>query len=149
MTRNITDKLSAYIHQCLSRRTLRALTAQNINVQVTAGLNSMKGYWSKVSGRPTSMAVVPTSSTAPTQADVNNALKPLLTYFDDNFAIMKQTLTDSAMVMVMTRLWKETLVTLESLLVPPLSDKVSSQRSLSTQEVDIVYKWLQVSHDKR
>jgi hypothetical protein len=145
MTRNITDKLSSYIHQCLSRRTLRALTAQNINVQVTAGLNSMKGYWSKVSGRPTSMAVVPTASTAPTQMDVNNALKPLLTYFDDNFAIMKQTLTDSAMVMVMTRLWKETLVTLESLLVPPLSDKVSSQRSLNSQEVDVVYKWLQVS----
>ena len=145
MTRNITDKLSAYIHQCLSRRTLRALTAQNINVQVTAGLNSMKGYWSKVSGRPTSMAPIPTASTAPTQADVDNALKPLLTYFDDNFAIMKQTLTDSAMVMVMTRLWKEVLVTLESLLVPPLSDKVSSQRSLNSQEMDIVYKWLQVS----
>lgn len=145
MTRKITDKLSAYIHQCLSRRTLRALTAQNINVQVTAGLNSMKGYWSKVSGRPTSMAPLPATSAAPTQADVSNALKPLLTYFDDNFAIMKQTLTDSAMVMVMTRLWKEVLVTLEGLLVPPLSDKVSSQRPLSLQEVDVVYKWLQVS----
>lgn len=144
MTRKITDKLSAYIHQCLSRRTLRALTAQNINVQVTAGLNSMKGYWSKMSGRPTSMAAVPTPSTAPSQLDVNNALKPLLTYFDDNFAIMKQTLTDSAMVMVMTRLWKEVLVTLEGLLVPPLSDKISSQRPLTLQEVDVVYKWLQV-----
>lgn len=145
MTRKITDKLSAYIHQCLSRRTLRALTAQNINLQVTAGLNSMKGYWSKVSGRPTSLAPMPTQSTAPSQVDVNNALKPLLTYFDDNFAIMKQTLTDSAMVMVMTRLWKEVLVTLEGLLVPPLSDKVSSQRPLTVQEVDVVYKWLQVS----
>jgi hypothetical protein len=58
---------------------------------------------------------------------------------------MKQTLTDGAMIMVMTRLWKEALVTIESLLVPPLSDKPSTQKPLSQQEVDIVYKWLQVS----
>jgi hypothetical protein len=87
----------------------------------------------------------PTAPQGPTQADVMNALKPLFTYFDENFAIMKQTLTDSAMVMVMTRLWKEVLVTIESLLVPPLSDKPSLQRPLSRQELDIVFKWLEVS----
>ena len=82
---------------------------------------------------------------APTQADVMNALKPLFTYFDENFAIMKQTLTDAAMIMVMTRLWKEVLVTIESLLVPPLSDKLSQQRPLNQMEFDVVFKWLQVS----
>jgi len=76
--------------------------------------------------------------------DIANALKPLFTYFDDNFAIMKQTLTDTAMVMVMTKLWKEVLVTIEALLVPPLSDKPSLQRPLTQQEVDVVFKWLQV-----
>lgn len=76
-----------------------------------------------------------------------NALKPLFVYFDDNFAIMNQTLTSSAMVMVMTRLWKEVLVTVEALLVPPLSDKPSQQRQLSQQEVDIVFKWLQYLFD--
>ena len=81
----------------------------------------------------------------PTQADVGSTLKPLFTYFDDNFAIMKQTLTDSAMVTVMTRLWKEVLATIESLIVPPLSDKPSSQRQLTQQELDIVFKWLEVS----
>jgi len=86
-------------------------------------------------------------SQGPTQADVANALKPLFTYFDDNFAIMKQTLTDSAMVMVMTRLWKEVLVTIESLLVPPLSDKPSQQRPLTQQELDIVFRWLQMLFD--
>ncbi len=60
---------------------------------------------------------------------------------------MKQTLTDSAMVMVMTRLWKEVLVTIESLLVPPLSDKLSQQRPLTQQELDIVFKWLQLLFD--
>jgi hypothetical protein len=86
----------------------------------------------------------PTTPQGPTQLDITNALKPLFTYFDENFAIMKQTLTDSAMIMVMTRLWKEVLSTIESLLVPPLSDKPSMQRPLNRQELDIVFKWLQV-----
>lgn len=44
--------------------------------------------------------------------------------------------------MVMARLWKEVLATIESLLVPPLSDKPSHQRPLTMQEVDIVSRWL-------
>jgi len=81
----------------------------------------------------------------PQKFDFATALKPLFTYFDENFAIMKQTLTDAAMIKVMTRLWKEVLVTIEGLLVPPLSDKPSQQKPLNQQEVDVVYKWLQVS----
>lgn len=148
MTRRITDKLSAYINQCLSRRTLRTITAGPTTG--IAGVSSkMAGYFSKVSGqvsgRPTSVTTPTAQSSAGLAEAANNALKPLLQYFDDNFAIMKQTLTDSAMIMVMTRLWKEVLVTIEGLLVPPLSDKLSAQRPLSSQEVDVVYKWLQVS----
>ena len=149
MTRKITDKLSAYIQQCLSRRTLRALTSSSTIGGVS--ISSFKGYFSKVSGqvsgRPSSIAS-PAPQPMSTEA-VSNALKPLLQYFDDNFAIMKQTLTDSSMVMVMTRLWKEVLVTVESLLVPPLSDKPSSQKPLTQQEVDVVYKWLQVGISQR
>jgi len=88
-------------------------------------------------------------SVAPTltQADVENALKPLFTYFDENFAIMKQSLTDASMVMVMTRLWKEVLLSIEALLVPPLSDKPSNQRPLTQQEMDIAFKWLELLFD--
>ncbi|KAF2091296.1 hypothetical protein K490DRAFT_33194 [Saccharata proteae CBS 121410] len=133
MTRKITDKLSAYIHHCLSRRALRALLSRGITV------SSVSAYFQR--GR------APTLPQGPTQADVANALKPLFAYFNDNFAIMKETLTDSAMVMVMTRLWKEVLATLESLLVPPLSDKLSQQKPLTQQELDIVFKWLQLLFD--
>ncbi|KAK3710430.1 hypothetical protein LTR37_010273 [Vermiconidia calcicola] len=146
MTRKTTDKLSAYIHQCLSRRTLRALLSQGTIGGVS--ISNVKGYFSKYTGR---QSTGQTPAAAPTpgalQADITNSLKPLLNYFDDNFAIMKQTLTDSAMILVMTRLWKEVLVTIEGLLVPPLSDKLSTQRPLSQQEVDIVYKWLQILFD--
>ena len=81
---------------------------------------------------------------ATTQTQIISALTPLFTYFDDNFAIMQTTLTSTAMRLVMTRLWKEVLVTIESLLVPPLSDKPSQQKQLTQQELDIVFKWLQV-----
>nr|POE79791.1 uncharacterized protein c11e3.02c [Quercus suber] len=151
MTRKITDKLSAFIQQCLSRRTLKALTTQNTTY--TASINTAKGYFSKISsqvaGRPLSTGTAAANTSAPshTPVDAANALKPLLNYFDDNFAIMKQTLTDSAMIMVMTRLWKEVLVTIEGLLVPPLSDKVSAQKPLSQQEVDVVYRWSQILFD--
>ncbi len=60
---------------------------------------------------------------------------------------MKQTLTDASMVMVMTRLWKEVLLALEGILVPPLSDKPSSQRPLTQQEMDVVFKWLELLFD--
>ncbi|KAK8187200.1 uncharacterized protein BKA78DRAFT_185659 [Phyllosticta capitalensis] len=132
MTRKITDKLSAYIHHCLSRRALKALLTRGLTA------SSVASYFR---GRPQSV------STGPSQDDVANALKPLFNYFNDNFALMKETLTDSAMVMVMSRVWKEVLATIESLLVPPLSDKPSHQRPLTQQELDIVFKWLQLLFD--
>ncbi|KAF2808262.1 uncharacterized protein BDZ99DRAFT_50340 [Mytilinidion resinicola] len=133
MTRKITDKLSAYIHHCLSRQALRNMLSRGIT------MSSISSYFQKA--RPQSV------QTGPTQRDVTNALEPLFNYFNDNFAIMKETLTDSAMVMVMTRLWKEVLATIESLLVPPLSDKPSQQRPLTQQELDVVFKWLQLLFD--
>lgn len=135
MTRKITDKLSAYINHCLSRRALRSLLNRGISI------SSVSSYFNR---NRQSAALVPSG---PTDVDVLNALKPLFAYFDDNFAIMNQTLTSEGMIMVMTRLWKEVLVTIESILVPPLSDKPSQQRPLTQQELDVVFKWLQLLFD--
>jgi len=92
-------------------------------------------------------ARAPTLPTALTPQDVEEALKPLFAYFDDNFAIMNQTLTRAAMISVMSRLWKEALATIESLCVPPLSDKPSAQKALSQQELDIAFRWMQLLFD--
>ena len=135
MTRKITDKLSAYINYCLSRRTLRNLTGRNITMSTVSSIFNRNRA-----------SILPTNN-APTEHDMINRLTPLFAYFDDNFAIMKQTLTSESMIAVMTRLWKETLVTAESLLVPPLSDKGSQQKPLSQQELDIVFKWLKLLFD--
>ncbi|KAJ5464630.1 uncharacterized protein N7458_000316, partial [Penicillium daleae] len=128
MTRRITEKLSAYISHCLSRRTLKSLLSRGLS------MSTVSNFLNRNRGQPT--------STGPTSADVENALEPLFNYFNDNFAIMNKTLTEEAMRMVMARLWKEVLATIESLLVPPLSDKPSHQKPLTLQEVDIVSRWL-------
>ncbi|KAF2751201.1 hypothetical protein M011DRAFT_463941 [Sporormia fimetaria CBS 119925] len=133
MTRTITDKLSAFIHHCLSRRALKAMLNRGLTV------SSVTSYFRAAQRQSVAQA--------PTQQDVTHALEPLFNYFNENFAIMKQTLTDAAMIMVMTRLWKEVLSTIESLLVPPLSDKLSQQRPLTQQELDIVFKWLKLLFD--
>jgi len=79
--------------------------------------------------------------------DVAGALKPLFSYLNENFAIMNVTLTSTALIKVMTRVWKEVLTTIESLLIPPLSPNVSLQRPLSRQELDLVFKWLTLLFD--
>ncbi|KAI9884097.1 MAG: hypothetical protein M1823_004127 [Watsoniomyces obsoletus] len=133
MTRIITDKLSSYINHCLSRVTLKSLLNRGISIASVSTLFARNAR--------------PSLPSAPSEVDVTNALRPLFQYFNDNFAIMKETLTSAAMVMVMTRLWKEVLATIEALLVPPLSDKPSQQRPLTQQELDIVFKWLQLLFD--
>lgn len=97
----------------------------------------MTSLWKK---RTSTMPTAPTV----TRDQIDRVISPLFEYFDANFAIMKQTLTDATMVAVMTRLWKEVLMTIESLLVPPLSEKPSLQRQLSPKELDIVYNWLEM-----
>ncbi|KAI0175693.1 hypothetical protein GGR52DRAFT_324741 [Hypoxylon sp. FL1284] len=129
MVRKITDKLTRHINTSLSYEALRTLLGRNLASQVNSFFKR--------------------SSTLPqiTEAEIENALQSLFAYFNENFATMKETLTDATMVAVMTRLWKEVLMAIEALLVPPLSDKPSNQRPLSQRELDVVYKWLQLLFD--
>jgi len=55
---------------------------------------------------------------------------------------MNQTLARFTMLAVMLRLWKEVLMAIESLVVPPLSEKTSSQKPLAQRELDVVFAWL-------
>ncbi|KAI1333303.1 hypothetical protein F5Y16DRAFT_9347 [Xylariaceae sp. FL0255] len=129
MVRKITDKLSRQINAALSYESLRSLLGRNLASQVNS-------FFKRTS-------TIPTLS----DADVENALQSLFTYFDDNFSIMKETLTDATMVAVMTRLWKEVLMAIEALVVPPLSEKPSSQRPLNERELDVVFKWLKLLYE--
>ena len=46
--------------------------------------------------------------------------------------------------LVVARLWKDILSTIEALIVPPLSERQTEMKPLSEKELDIVFKWLGV-----
>jgi hypothetical protein len=77
--------------------------------------------------------------------EVEAAIGPLYDYLNENLQVLNSTLSDAARETVMAKIWKEILSIIENLLVPPLSDTPSSQKSLNDKELDIVFKWLRVS----
>ncbi|GAA5827609.1 hypothetical protein JCM11251_001755 [Rhodosporidiobolus azoricus] len=77
-----------------------------------------------------------------TDLEIEDAIGALLDYFGDTFPTLRESLTPAAWQLVINRLWKDILTTIEGLLVPPLSDRPTEMRPLSEREVDVVYKWL-------
>ncbi|KAB5536657.1 c2 domain-containing protein [Coniochaeta sp. 2T2.1] len=126
MVRKITDKLTTHINASLSRQALKSLVGGTLAASVTS-------LWKK---RQSSIPP------ATNPAAVEQSLHSLFEYFQDNFSIMNITLRHDTMLAVMARLWKEVLLTIENLLVPPLSEQPSTQKPLTQAEMDVVYKWL-------
>nr|CRX79212.1 hypothetical protein ls5931a1_00048 [Leucosporidium scottii] len=77
-----------------------------------------------------------------TDLEIEDAIGDLFDYFNDTFGTLKQNLSSEAWDLVITRLWKDILTTIEGLIVPPLSDRPTEMKMLSDKEVDIVFKWL-------
>lgn len=100
----------------------------------------------------TDASALPVTSTKPrakaiTDAEIESAIHPLFDYLDANNHTLATTLSRDAMQMVMAKLWKQILMTIEALIVPPLSDKPSPMRALSDGELDIALKWLKFLRD--
>ncbi|KAF9110805.1 hypothetical protein BGX27_005855 [Mortierella sp. AM989] len=83
------------------------------------------------------------SSTKVTQVsdeDCDNALGQLIDYMEASLPVLYDYLTAEGMVMVITKLWREMLITIESLLMPPLSNTVSDRTPLTEIEMHVVFK---------
>lgn len=83
----------------------------------------------------------------PTDAEIEAAIHPLFDYLDTNNHTLASTLSPDAMQMVMAKLWKQILTTIEALIVPPLSDKPSDMGALSDSELDVALRWLKFLRD--
>ncbi|KLT39881.1 hypothetical protein CC85DRAFT_288059 [Cutaneotrichosporon oleaginosum] len=83
----------------------------------------------------------------PSDAEIEAAIHPLFDYLDTNNHTLASTLSPDAMHMVMAKLWKQILMTIEALIVPPLSDKPSSMPPLSESELDVALRWLKFLRD--
>jgi len=76
--------------------------------------------------------------------EIETAIAPLFDHFDVNLPVLHSNLSQATKEMVMIKVWKEILGTLENLLLPPLSDVPTEMKPLAGKEVDIVFKWLEV-----
>ena len=77
-----------------------------------------------------------------TDAEIEAAITPLFDYLDECLATLKSSLSENEALLVLTKVWKEVLNPIESILLPPLSDAPADMQQLSEKEVDIVFKWL-------
>ncbi|ODO07655.1 cytoplasmic protein [Cryptococcus wingfieldii CBS 7118] len=118
MRRGIVEKMGEFIKAQLSVGTIQAL---------------MRPLKDKKRGK------VPLSDD-----EIETSLLPLYDYLNDTFSIFSVTLTFDSRIRLMLYIWHRIIETLISLLVPPLSEKPSHAQPLTSPEVDIVFKWLQI-----
>ncbi|OLL25875.1 hypothetical protein NEOLI_001392 [Neolecta irregularis DAH-3] len=136
MTRVIVDKMSDYIGYWLSRNIIKKLLNKPL-----IDISSVSNLFNRT--KLTASFAYGGSSVALSDNEIENAIGPLLDYFETNFATLSGNLSDSASLMVMSRVWKEILVTIEDMMIPPLSDRPSDRKPLEEAEVDVLYKWLE------
>lgn len=144
MVRVLIDHMSMFMRQILSRTVLRSLVRGG-RVQLDRALHNVRALYASVAhgGVPVAPVEPTRTRSAPlTDPEIEAAIVPLLDYFEDTLGTLKSSLSEDEAQFVLTRVWKEVLATIESLLVPPLSDAPSDMRQLSDKEVDIVFKWL-------
>jgi len=156
MLRIFIDKMSPFIQQCLSRNVIKTLLkSRDPGLDYNKALGGVTALYRSALGATSSDPQIPLpSSEKPrvrpdelTDLEIEQAILPLFDYFDANLQTLNTYLSDTAKEMVMTRVWKEILVIIEGLLIPPLSDISSEMKPLSDKEVDIVFRWLKFLRD--
>jgi len=156
MLRVFIDKMSPFIHQCLSRNVVKTLIKSgNSGLDYNKALGNVTALYRSALGTSSHEVQIPLPRDEKprvrpeelTDVQIEQAIVPLFDYFDANLQTLNTYLSDTAKQMVMTRVWKEILAVLEGLLIPPLSDMTSDMKPLSDKEVDIVFKWLKFLRD--
>ncbi|KAG7087446.1 hypothetical protein E1B28_013412 [Marasmius oreades] len=156
MLRIFIDKMSPFIRQCLSRSVVKSLLKANIvGLDYNKALGNVTSLYRSAIGTSSSEVQIPLpQSEKPrvrpddlTDVEIEQAIVPLFDYFDANLQTLNTYLSETAKEKVMTRVWKEILIVIEGLLVPPLSEVASDMKPLSDKEVDIVFKWLKFLRD--
>ncbi|KAL0089298.1 hypothetical protein F4703DRAFT_1973871 [Phycomyces blakesleeanus] len=119
----IVDRMSRFMRACLSRKTLDKLLQRD---------RSFFRFSRSV------------KSIDPTLQDCEDAIAPLLDYLERNLKILNDNLSEGNMRHVILKIWKEILLSLEGVLLPPLSEHPSEMKPLDDYEFHCVYKWLEL-----
>ncbi|CEH19367.1 GRAM DOMAIN-CONTAINING PROTEIN 4 [Ceraceosorus bombacis] len=151
MIRIIVDKMSIFIRQCLSRQVLKSLVRTS-GINLDKALGNVKALYAQAlaSTNVNGPSIPPVQADLPkkqrpaqlTDQEIEGAILPLLDYLDECLATLKGNLSESESLLVLTKVWKEVLNTIDAILLPPLSDAPSDMPQLSGKEVEVVFKWL-------
>lgn len=142
--------MSPFIRQSLSLNVLKSLVKGDSKLDYNKVLGNVTGLYRSALGNTSSEVQIPLPSEEKprfkpgelTDVELEQAIVALFDYFDANLQTLNTYLSDSTKEMVMTRVWKDILATIEGLLIPPLSEMSSDMKPLTDKEVDIVFKWL-------
>lgn len=143
--------MSPFIRQCLSRSVVKTLLKPGSSaLDYNKAIGNVTALYRSAMGTSANEVQIPLPQDEKprirpeelTDIEMEQAISPLLDYFEANLQTLNTYLSDSAKEMVMTRVWKEVLTIIEGLLIPPLSDVTSDLKPLSEKEVDIVFRWL-------
>jgi hypothetical protein len=140
------------IQQTLSPVVLKTLVNTGKSLDYTKAIGGITTLYKSALGSTSNEVQIPLhQSEKPrfkpddlTDVQIEAALAPLFDYLDANLPTLNTYLSDTAKELIMSKIWKEILHVIESLLIPPLSDKPSDLKPLSDKEVDIVFKWMKV-----
>ncbi|KAF1804198.1 hypothetical protein V8B55DRAFT_1512014 [Mucor lusitanicus] len=122
----IVDKMTPYIRHCLSRQVIDKLLGRD-----------KSGFFSAFSR-------VASKQTEPDLQACEDAIAPLLDFLEHNLAMLNENLTETIMQSVVLKIWKQILRTLDSILLPPLSEHLSEVKPLDDYQLHVVLKWLEL-----
>ena len=144
--------MSPFVRQSLSRSVLKLLIKGDSRLDYNKALGNVTALYRSALGGTASEVQIPLPAEEKprvkpgelTDVEIEQAIEGLFDYFEANLNTLNTYLGDSTKEIVMTRVWKEILTTIEGLLIPPLSETPSDMSPLTDKEVDIVFKWLKV-----
>ena len=153
MIHHATHQMSPVIYHSLSRNVLKSLIKGDSKLDYNKALGNVTALYRSALGGSASEVQIPLPADEKPRVkpgelsdiEIEQAIAPLFDYFEANLQTLNTYLGDSTKEIVMTRVWKEILATVEGLLIPPLSETPSEMKPLTDKEVDIVFKWLKVS----
>ncbi|KAH9988881.1 hypothetical protein BJV77DRAFT_1019644 [Russula vinacea] len=155
MVRIFIDKMSPVIRQSLSRGVLKSLVKGDSKLDYNKALGNVTALYRSALGGSASEVQIPLPADEKprvkpgefTDVEIEQAIADLFDYFEANLQTLNTYLGESTKEIVITRVWKEILTTIEGLLIPPLSETPSDMKPLTDKEVDIVFKWLKFLRD--
>ncbi|CAO0802314.1 unnamed protein product [Mucor circinelloides] len=122
----IVDKMTPYIRHCLSRQVIDKLLGRD--------KSSFFSAFSRVASK----------QIEPDLQACEDAIAPLLDFLEYNLAMLNENVTETIMQFVVLKIWKQILRTLDSILLPPLSEHLSEVKPLDDYQLHVVLKWLEL-----